>query len=55
MRVVATAPGYIGHYREIGEEFDVPEGAKASWFTPVKRGKAKADAEKTEETSEALV
>lgn len=55
MRVVATAPGYLGHFREIGEEFDVPEGDEASWFTPVKRGKVKADAKKTEETGEALV
>ena len=35
MRVVATAQGYLGCFREVGDEFEVPDGAKASWFTPV--------------------
>lgn len=35
MKVVATAKGFVGKLREIGEEFDVPEGLKASWFVPV--------------------
>ena len=38
-RVVATKRGHDGRIvREIGEEFDMPEGVKGSWFVPV--GKA---------------
>lgn len=32
MKVITTKPGFYGKLREVGEEFDVPEGAKASWF-----------------------
>lgn len=36
MRVIATARGFDGHVvREVDEEFDVPDGAKGSWFLPV--------------------
>jgi len=35
MRVVATAQGYLGCFREVGDEFEVPDGAKGSWFTAV--------------------
>lgn len=35
MKVVATAKGFLGKLRDIGEEFDAPEGLKASWFVPV--------------------
>ena len=36
MKVIATKPGfYAGHLWQVGNEFDVAEGAKASWFTPV--------------------
>lgn len=56
MRVIATARGYDGiNLREVGEEFDMPDGSKGSWFTPVepeekpqptaKRGKGKAAAD----------
>lgn len=36
MRVIVTAPGFWGQLRQPGEEFDVPEGSKATWFKPVK-------------------
>ncbi len=35
MKVTATKPGYFGKLREVGDTFDVPDGAKASWFKPV--------------------
>lgn len=36
MRVIATALGFDGRdLRQAGEEFDMPEGAKGSWFDPV--------------------
>ncbi len=36
MKVVATQKGYFGgQVREPGDEFDAPEGSKASWFKPV--------------------
>jgi hypothetical protein len=36
MKVIATKPGYHGKLRDVGgEPFDVPDGAKASWFVPV--------------------
>ncbi len=47
MKVVATKRGYDNVVvREEGEEFEMPEGSKGSWFTPVKaaaraEGKAK--------------
>ncbi len=46
MRVRATAPGFHGSYREIGDEFEVAAGEDASWFEPVKTKKqeAKVDA-----------
>ena len=35
-RVVATQRGHDGRVvREIGEEFDMPDGVKGSWFVPV--------------------
>lgn len=36
MRVIATAVGFFDNLRQPGEEFDVPEGSKATWFKPVK-------------------
>jgi hypothetical protein len=38
MKVVALKPGYLGKLRQPGDEFDVPEGSKASWFVPVVDG-----------------
>lgn len=36
MRVIATDVGYDNVVvREVGEEFDMPEGSKAPWFKPV--------------------
>ena len=49
MKVIATQAGYFGKLRQPGDEFDVPDGTKGSWFEPVKKPakepKAKADAE----------
>jgi len=49
MKVRATAPGFYGYYREIGEEFEVGNGETAAWFEAVvsKKQDAKADAGKT--------
>lgn len=36
MRVVATAVGYDGRgIRQPGDEFDMPDDARGSWFKPV--------------------
>lgn len=35
MKVIALKEGYFGKLRMPGDEFDVPEGSKASWFVPV--------------------
>lgn len=49
MKVIATKAGYFGKLRAPGDEFEVPEGAKASWFAPLNppekpsRGRARAD------------
>ena len=37
MKVIATKPGYFGKLRQAGEEFEVPDDAKASWFEPVEK------------------
>lgn len=37
MKVIAIKQGYFGKLRNPGDEFEVPEGAKASWFEPVKQ------------------
>jgi hypothetical protein len=34
MKVRALKPGFFGYYREEGEVFEVPSGAKGAWFTP---------------------
>ena len=42
MKVVATKRGYDGvKVREEGEEFEMPEGSKGSWFKPLKAGDPK--------------
>lgn len=50
MKVIATKMGYFGRLREPGDEFDVPNDAKASWFEPVEvqseTGKGKKPASK---------
>lgn len=35
MKVIATAIGYYGKLREVGDEFEVEDGLEASWFEPV--------------------
>ena len=35
MRVIATKPGFFDYLRQEGDEFEVPEGTKGSWFKPV--------------------
>ena len=45
MKVIALKDGfYAGSLRQRGEQFDVADGAKASWFAPVESQAAKADA-----------
>ena len=34
MRVIATKPGFFSYLRQEGDEFEVPEGTKGSWFKP---------------------
>lgn len=54
MLVRAKSVGFFGSLRQVGDEFEVPDDAKGSWFSPVnekaeKAGpKAKAD-KKTDE------
>ena len=33
--VIATAAGFYGCYRCVGDKFKVPAGTHASWFKPV--------------------
>lgn len=41
MKVKATAQGYFGVFREVGDEFEVPDDTgKSSWFKPVKEANA---------------
>lgn len=42
MEVQATKPGYFGKLREVGEKFEVPENAKATWFEPTVEKKPEA-------------
>jgi len=43
MKVIATRRGHDGVVvREEGEEFDMPDGAKGSWFLPVEPAKPAA-------------
>jgi hypothetical protein len=43
MKVVATAKGYLGSIREPGDVFEVADGAKGSWFTPLPEEPKAAD------------
>lgn len=43
MKVIATKPGYLGKLRAVDEQFDVPDGSKATWFIPA----SDADPEKS--------
>lgn len=35
MRVIAIKHGYLCKLRQPGDEFDAPDGLRASWFVPV--------------------
>lgn len=49
MRVVAIKEGYDNiKLREVGEEFEMPEGAKGKWFVPVGDFKKLKDAKRAE-------
>ena len=43
MKVTAIKQGYFGKLRAVGDEFEVPEGTKGSWFQPVKQKPAESD------------
>lgn len=60
MKVIATKQGYFGKLRAVGDEFEVPEGSKASWFQPVEqkasgKGSKKPEAPATEKPADDLV
>lgn len=60
MKVIATKLGYFGKLREPGDEFEVPDGTKGSWFQPVEqkangKGGKKPEAPATEKPADALV
>lgn len=49
MKVVAIKPGFFGKLRQVGDEFEVPKGEKATWFAEVKAEKpTKAEKEQPE-------
>lgn len=50
MKVIATAPGFYGSYRNTDDKFDVAEGEKASWFVPVEPPKAARGGKKVDPT-----
>lgn len=37
MKVEAIKTGFHGKLREPGDVFEVPDGSKATWFTPVEK------------------
>lgn len=57
MKVIATKHGFFGKLRQPGEEFDVPDGAKGSWFEPVAKKASRKPAAETPaaEAGDALV
>ena len=60
MKVIATKLGYFGKLREPGDEFEVPDGTKGSWFQPVEqkangKGGKKPEAKATEKPADDLV
>lgn len=46
MKVRALEKGYFGFLREVGEEFEVPDGAKIPWAEPVEAEKPAVPASK---------
>lgn len=60
MKVIATKQGYFGKLREPGDEFEVPDGTKGSWFQPVEqkangKGGKKPEAPASEKPADDLV
>ena len=60
MKVIATKLGYFGKLREPGDEFEVPDGTKGSWFQPVEqkangKGCKKPEAQANEKPADDLV
>ena len=60
MKVIATKLGYFGKLREPGDEFEVPDGTKGSWFQPVEqkangKGGKKPEAQANEKPTDDLV
>ena len=60
MKVIATKLGYFEKLREPGDEFEVPDGTKGSWFQPVEqkasgKGGKKPEAPATEKPADDLV
>lgn len=52
MLVIAKVRGYFDAIREPGEKFNVPDGRKASWYTPVESPKeAKEPARKSKKAA----
>lgn len=60
MEVIATKLGYFGKLRQPGDEFEVPDGTKGSWFQPVEqkangKGGKKPEAPASEKPADDLV
>ena len=60
MKVIATKQGYFGKLRQPGDEFEVPDGTKGSWFQPVEqkangKGGKKPEAPASEKPADDLV
>ena len=60
MKVIAIKLGYFGKLREPGDEFEVPDGTKGSWFQPVEqkangKGGKKPEAQANEKPADDLV
>lgn len=60
MKVIATKLGYFGKLREPGDEFEVPDGTKGSWFQPIEqkangKGGKKPEAQANEKPADDLV
>ena len=60
MKVIATKQGYFGKLRDVGDEFEVPDGTKGSWFQPIEqkangKGGKKPEAQANEKPADDLV
>lgn len=52
MEVRATAKGFHGCFREIGDQFEVPAGSKASWYVPAEDKVAEKPAKRSGDTKQ---